>query len=258
MSTPMLMGCVAAAVCLGIPVLAAGSYLATAQRVAGAADAAALAAADAMSGWLEAEPCEAVQAVAHEAGAAVARCELDATSSDAKIVLSVQTPAGEITARARAGGVAPDSVSSGQWVWPATGRGVTQGFHDGFAIDLNASNGSALLAPYDGVVVAVGPDGGGIPGPCLASPGWWRGENETVIVRHEFSGQTVYSSHNHVAPGSAASFGIAVGAEVRAGQPLAAVGMSGCTSGPHSHFTLSTLAGNWSPDLNPYAFIGPP
>lgn len=258
MSAPALLGCAAAALCLGIPVLAAGSHLVSAHQVTGAADAAALAAADSLTGWLAAEPCEAVAEVAREVGAHVERCDTDPALGEARVILTVRTPIGTLTARARAGGVPPEAAGAGKWTWPASVGGVTQGFHDGYAVDLAAPLGSALLAPYDAVIIAAGPDGGGIPKECRVNPGWWRGANETVIMRHDYGGRTIYSSHNHVSRGSTNRLGLKVGSRVRAGQPVATAGMTGCTSGPHSHFTLSTRPENTAPNLNPFEFLRPP
>lgn len=241
--------------------IAAGSHLVTTREVTGAADAAALAAADSLTGWLAGEPCEEAARLATTVGAAVSRCTTTPALGEARIVLTKNTPLGLITARARAGGVDPaDLVGTrgGEWVWPAAVAGITQGFHDGLAIDLAAPINSSLLAPFDGVVVAIGPDGGGIPAPCRAEPSWWRGANETVVLRHEYAGVSLYSSHNHVTPGSAHRLGVELGDRVRAGQPVATAGMSGCTSGPHSHFTLSTRPENSFPDMNPFEFLPPP
>ncbi|MFD5600791.1 M23 family metallopeptidase [Leucobacter sp. NPDC058333] len=137
-------------------------------------------------------------------------------------------------------------------------RGISQGFHDGFSIDLVSATGGALYAPYDGIVLTAGGDGGGLPGVCAANPSWWHGENSTVIIQHNYQGLTLYSSHNHIELGSPASVGITVGAAVRVGQTVARSGMSGCTSGPHTHFTLATTARNYNPDVNPYPYIGNP
>lgn len=258
MSAPVLLGCAAAALCLGIPVLAAGSHLVAAQRITGAADAAALAAADSLTGWLADEPCEAATEVARSVGANLQRCDTNPALGEVRVILTVGTPIGTVTARARAGGVPPEKYGSGVWTWPAAVGGVAQGFHDGLAVDLAAPLGSTLYAPYDAVIIAAGPDGGGIPAVCRTTPGWWRGENETVIMRHDYGGRTIYSSHNHVKPGSTSTLGLKVGSRVRAGQPVAAAGMSGCTSGPHSHFTLSTRPENSFPNLNPFSFLSQP
>lgn len=260
MSAPALVGCVAAALCLGVPVMAAGSHLVAAQEITGAADAAALAAADTLTGWLDGDACDRAAQVAAAAAAEVELCTTAAARGEARIVLVKRTPLGQVMARARAGGVQPSEPdsSTGRWSWPAVSGGVTQGFHDGFAIDLAAPVGSPLFAPFDGEVVAVGPDGGAIPPVCLARPDWWRGENETVIIRHEYNGRQLFSSHNHIAPGSAHQFGIEVGSRVLAGEPVALAGMSGCTSGPHTHFTLSTSNTNVFPDVDPFRYLTPP
>ncbi len=149
-------------------------------------------------------------------------------------------------------------VGANGWAWPSHMRGVTQGFHDGYSIDLVSETGGGLYSPYDGVVMTAGGDGGGIPGVCVANPLWWKGENSTVIIEHKYQGLTLYSSHNHVEPGSPQSLGITAGTAVRAGQTVARSGMSGCTSGPHTHFTLASSNRNYNPDINPYLYIGNP
>lgn len=149
-------------------------------------------------------------------------------------------------------------VDASGWAWPSEVRQITQGFHDGYSIDLGTPPGGALYAPYAGVVVKVGNDGGTVPGVCLENPSWWRGPNQTVIIRHEVNGRTMYSAHSHVAAGSWTAVGIDVGSVVQAGQQVASEGMSGCTGGPHSHFTLSSTERNSFPDINPCPFLGPP
>lgn len=149
-------------------------------------------------------------------------------------------------------------VGANGWAWPSSRRGIAQHFHDGFSIDLVTQDGGPLYSPFAGIVIRAGGDGGGIPGVCQANPSWWRGENSTVIIEHRYQGLTLYSSHNHISAGSPASLGIAAGVAVRAGQTVARSGMSGCTSGPHTHFTLSSQPRNFNPDINPFQFIGNP
>lgn len=150
-------------------------------------------------------------------------------------------------------------VDASGWAWPSETRVVTQQFHDGYSIDLASPPGGRLFAPYDGVVVVAGFDGGIVPPVCLANLSWWRGPNHIVMIRHELpSGQLVYSALSHIAPGSPAEAGITVGSTVRAGQWVASEGMSGCTGGPHLHFTLSTTPRFSNPDVNPCPFLGPP
>ncbi|UOQ56527.1 M23 family metallopeptidase [Leucobacter allii] len=267
MSAPAAFACAIAALCLAVPVIGAGAQLESDRRADALADAAALAAADALGGWAEGEPCALAAAVATSAGAGVTRCELDAAQAQARVVVAVDAPLGTVSGSARAGperlepSEAPGGpVGADGWAWPSAQRGVTQGHHDGLAIDLSVGGpgGDALYAPYDGVVVAAGPDGGGIPAVCRANPWWWHGPNHTVLIRHAVGDRVIYSSHNHIAPGSAAALGIAAGSAVRAGQAVARAGMSGCTSGPHTHFTLASSPVNAFPDLDPFAYLGAP
>lgn len=262
MSAPAVVACAAAAVCLGLPVVAAAAHLERQQRADVTADAAALAAADALAGWSDAEPCELATEVVAATRGTIAACETDSMTGEARVRVTIGAAITRAEGQARAGpavriGGAEPSETGG-WVWPAARRAVSQGLHDGLAIDLDVPAGGVLLSPRDGVVVFAGPDGAGIPEPCRVNPGWWRGPNSTVIVRHDVAGQTVYSSHNHVAPQSPGLLGIQPGASVRAGQPLALAGMSGCTSGPHSHFTLASSPTNAFPDLNPFDYLGSP
>lgn len=254
MSAPAVLGCALAAVLLGIPVVAAGAQLEAGHRAGGAADAAALAASDAATGWLPGDPCALADEVARAASTQIVSC--DVAGDEARVEVRASTPLGVARARARAAPprtVAAEAGANG-WAWPSGVRSLTQGFHDGYAIDLAVGADGALYAPYDGVVVRSGGDGGGVPAVCLANPGWWRGPNHTVMVRHEVGDRVLFSSHNHVAPGS----GARVGAHVRAGQRIATAGMSGCTQGPHTHFTLSTRPSSVSPDVNPYDYLPVP
>ncbi|MEV8337657.1 peptidoglycan DD-metalloendopeptidase family protein [Leucobacter sp. NPDC077196] len=261
MSAPATLVCAAAAVCLGIPIIAASSHLEAAHRAAAAADAAALAAADAAAGFVADEPCELAEAVVQATDTALVSCVLDAELADARVEVAVGGALGTVTASAHAGpppmaAVPGGTVGANGWAWPSAEPGITQGFHDGYSIDLRAAEGAPLFAPYDGVVVAAGADGNGPPAKCVAEPSWWHGPNHTVMIRHEYRGLVLFSSHNHVAPGSPTAFGMKPGTVVRSGQVVALAGMSGCTSGPHTHFTLSTTQSNAFPDVNPYLYIG--
>lgn len=265
MSGTALVACSAVALCLGLPIVAAAQHLESRHRAEVVADAAALAAADALSGWNALPPCQAAETVANAMDARIVQCEIESLTADARVV--AEAGGYPIAARARAHAaaervraVAPGSGPVGQsgWAWPSDQRRLSQGFHDGFAIDLSVTPGGALFAPFDGVVVAAGPDGGGIPPVCQLQADWWHGPNSTVVIRHEVGGRVMFSSHNHIDPASPSELGIAIGVQVVAGQQVATAGMSGCTSGPHTHFTLSTSAGNTDPDLNPFEYLGTP
>ncbi|QIM15264.1 M23 family metallopeptidase [Leucobacter insecticola] len=267
MSAPAVLACSAVAVCLGLSVIAAATHVEARHSAAGAADAAALAAADAMTGWIDLEPCTVANQVVLEMGASLVECNVDPDRAVSHIV--AQAGEGFQSARARARAEAQSlpsfgehgsvgSVGANGWAWPSDSRGVTQSFHDGYAIDLAVTAEGALFAPFDGVIVAAGPDGGSVPAVCQTRLWWWHGPNITVVMRHEVSGGFIYSSHNHVDPGSLSALGIAPGVRVSAGQQVASAGMSGCTSGLHTHFTLSSYPTNAYPDLDPFVYIGFP
>lgn len=174
------------------------------------------------------------------------------------------TAFGQVTASARAAPEAGPAVvlagtpGANGWAWPSGSRSLTQGPHGGNAIDLAVGGDGLLYAPYDGTVVQLGGDGGGVPAACQANPSWWRGTNHSVIIAHEIDGRTIYSSHNHIAPGSPGSLGVRQGDRVLAGQAVAAAGMSGCTSGVHTHFTLSSRLSNSHADIDPFQYLGQP
>lgn len=266
MSAPVLLACAGAALCLGLPVIVASSQIEADHRAAAAADAAALAAADALGGWVDADPCELASEVVVALEARLRSCLVDAVSAEVLVEVALAAPLGDAGAMARAGPPRADGaetakggpVDANGWAWPSDSRALSQGFHDGLSIDLAVTREGALYAPYAGVVVQAGSDGGGVPAPCLARPEWWRGPNFSIVIRHEYRGRVLYSSHNHIAPASPQSFGLAPGSRVRAGQRVATAGMSGCTSGPHTHFTLSSSPVNAHPDIDPFAYIGRP
>lgn len=262
MSAPIALACALAALVLGLPVISASAHLEARHRVAGAADAAALAAADAANGFIAEDPCEIAAATVEAARASMTACDINARLGEARVLVRASTVLGFVEARARAAPEAgPAIVLAGQpgangWAWPSGSRSLTQGFHDGNAIDLTVGADGLLYAPYAGTVVRSGDDGGGIPAACRSTPSWWRGANHTVIIAHEVAGRTLYSSHNHIAPGSPESLGVRVGDHVVAGQAVAAAGMSGCTSGQHTHFTLSSRPSNVLADIDPFQFLG--
>jgi len=103
--------------------------------------------------------------------------------------------------------------------WPVRGVlysrfGMRQGQrHDG--IDIAAPEGSAVSAAADGQVVYAG-----------EQPGY----GHVVILRHQGGLLTLYAHMSKVLVGD--------GARVRAGDPIARVGQSGRTSGPHLHFEV--------------------
>jgi secretion/DNA translocation related TadE-like protein len=99
--TLLSVGVVAVAATLSLSFVAVGSAAAFSQRLAGVADAAALAAADAASGAVDGEPCERAGQVAAASGARVTSCALE----DLVATITVTAEFGRFTgsASARAG-----------------------------------------------------------------------------------------------------------------------------------------------------------
>lgn len=102
MSAPAMLAVAALALAVGVPVLAAGAAAEASARAAGAADAAALAAADAVSGWVDAEPCGLAEQLANAASVQLVSCLADPASGESRVVVSVRSIFGAMTARAHA------------------------------------------------------------------------------------------------------------------------------------------------------------
>lgn len=103
MSAPALVACAAVALALAIPVAASGAALDAAHRARGAADAGALAAADALAGRIEADPCELAAITVAAAGVRLEQCLLEADAGQARVTTRIDTPLGPVHGRARAG-----------------------------------------------------------------------------------------------------------------------------------------------------------
>ena len=88
-----------------------------------------------------------------------------------------------------------------------------QKFHSG--IDFGADSGSTIRAAAAGVVIYAQ---------------WYGGYGNAVIVDHGSGITTLY--------GHAEGFYVAEGATVQKGQPIAAVGSTGLSTGPHLHFEV--------------------
>jgi murein DD-endopeptidase MepM/ murein hydrolase activator NlpD len=88
-----------------------------------------------------------------------------------------------------------------------------QRFHGG--IDFGADTGTTIRAAAAGVVIVAE---------------WYGGYGNTVIVDHGGGITTLY--------GHAERFYVAAGATVQKGQPIAAVGSTGLSTGPHLHFEV--------------------
>ena len=94
-------GLIGFAAALSIGLASVGSAAVLGQRLAGAADAAALAAADAASGAVAGVPCELAETLAAAGGARLAACEIDGLT--ATVTVTARFGSLPATASARAG-----------------------------------------------------------------------------------------------------------------------------------------------------------
>src|SRR5690606_35323316 len=113
-----------------------------------------------------------------------------------------------------------DGGFAGDFLWPVAGGKISSGYgirhgrpHEG--LDIKQSAGSEIRAAAAGKVVF---------------SGWMHGYGRTLVISHGSSYSTVYA-HND-------SHLVERGQIVRKGQPIAKLGSSGRTSGPHLHFEV--------------------
>lgn len=117
--------------------------------------------------------------------------------------------------------LAHPAIGLDPWGWRFSESRGRWRMHTG--IDLMAPRGTPVLAALSGRVHLVQ---------------WIDGYGVTVVLDHGDGRRTLYAHLDAVA--------VRPAQDVRAGQVLAAVGMTGRTSGPHLHFELRILqAGHW-------------
>jgi murein DD-endopeptidase MepM/ murein hydrolase activator NlpD len=112
----------------------------------------------------------------------------------------------------------------GQRMDPMSGEGA---FHSG--VDISAAFGSSVGAAADGIVFAAGQDSG---------------YGNSVLIDH---GNGITSMYAHLS-----KITVVVGQEVRRGQTIGAVGMTGKATGPHLHYEVRV---NETP-VNPFRYLG--
>jgi hypothetical protein len=108
--------------------------------------------------------------------------------------------------------------------WEEGGR-----LHEG--VDIAAPSGAPVLAAADGVVVAAGVDGG---------------YGRFIEVEHAEGLRSIYAHLGSIDPG------VAPGAPVKIGVPIARIGSTGSSTGPHLHFEIRDPKGR---PLNPSYFL---
>ena len=110
-------------------------------------------------------------------------------------------------------------------IWPIRGR-ITAGFgqrQDPFSGEGVFHSGVDICAPY-GTRVEAGGDG------IIMQAGWDSGYGNEIIVDHGYGLATKY--------GHLSKIFVVVGQEVKRGQVIGAVGMTGRTTGPHLHYEV--------------------
>ncbi|WP_413175308.1 peptidoglycan DD-metalloendopeptidase family protein [Anabaena azotica] len=128
----------------------------------------------------------------------------------------------------------PQSTSSASYIWPAKGV-LTSGYgwrwgrmHRG--IDIANGVGTPIYASAPGVVERAGWNNGGY--------------GNVVDIRHPDGSMTRYGHNSRIL--------VQVGQQVEQGQTIAAMGSTGFSTGPHSHFEVHP-AGKGA--VNPIAFL---
>ena len=132
------------------------------------------------------------------------------------------------------GAVYDGPIGDGYFVWPAvssliSGYTWNPPIHE--AIDIGGSEGSALYAADDGVVVY---------------SGWSEyGYGNMVVIDHGNGWQTAYAHMLYVSVGC--------GASVYQGSTIGALGSTGNSTGPHLHFEMKLNGVN----QNPFNYVSP-
>jgi murein DD-endopeptidase MepM/ murein hydrolase activator NlpD len=116
------------------------------------------------------------------------------------------------------------SAGFGQRLDPLSGEGA---FHAG--LDLRAPMGSIVQSTADGLVFFAGRDAG---------------YGNAVLIDHGYGITTKYGHLSRIV--------VVVGQEVKKGQIIGAVGMTGRSTGPHLHYEVKL---NDTP-VNPYRYLG--
>ena len=110
---------------------------------------------------------------------------------------------------------------------PLPGARLTQGLHDGGAVDLAMPRGTPILAAASGTII-------------FARDGYNGGYGNMVIISHPNGTQTLYAHQSKLVSSA--------GDKVSQGEVIGYVGSTGHSTGPHLHFKISGAQ-------NPGAFL---
>ncbi len=119
---------------------------------------------------------------------------------------------------------APSPSSEKGYAVPISSGILTQGIHDGNAVDFGASTGTPVHAFKSGTVIVA------------KSSGYNGGYGSFIVVNHEGICQTQYSHLSKVS--------VSVGDTVTMGQQIGLSGNTGRSTGPHLHFNVRNCGGN--------------
>ena len=128
-------------------------------------------------------------------------------------------------------------------VWPVpASHTLSQGYHDGNAIDIKASTGSTVVAAMSGKVTTIYKCG-----KTHQNYGDCNGFGTGIVITGDDGRAYQYA---HMQAGSIPS-NVYYGARVTAGQKIGCVGMTGYATGPHLHFGISYTSKYWEAGPNP-------
>jgi hypothetical protein len=141
----------------------------------------------------------------------------------------------------------PEAFASGGLVWPATGTVTTTAaehlaLEGARAIDI-ANSGSNI--PIDAAAtgtVAVASVGSNTH--CHSVDPSSNGLGNYVTLRHSSTSGTTYTTYAHLA-----NEVVSVGQSVSQGQKIGVMGSTGCSTGQHVHFAVSSCVKIWGCDL---------
>ena len=127
----------------------------------------------------------------------------------------------------------PPSAPSADFIWPTEGW-IVQGMWAGHpsGIDIGAAMGEPVLAVRDGRVYFAGGD------PCCSY-------GRYIIIQHDDGFSSLY--------GHLSDFDVKGGDEVKQGDRIGSVGVTGHTTGPHVHFELRSHGGV----VDPLSYLWP-
>jgi murein DD-endopeptidase MepM/ murein hydrolase activator NlpD len=103
-----------------------------------------------------------------------------------------------------------------------------------FAADLAAPVGTIIISLVDGYVVDLHD---GVANNKPGAKRWSGMPSNWLITKHKLDGKWIYCYWQHLNKGLL----VKKGQKIHAGQPIARVGLSGNTSGPHLHWAMSKV-----------------